>query len=669
VVLSFAYAQLSWGQTTLIQEDFTSYAGTSATVPAGWYFSYNGNYNSTAYSGVSGPNAYKFGVTNATIITPAFANSDSVRFWLKATNTDTANSLTIFETQDSAVWTQLVIIKPISTTGTTIHYHLNASTTHLKLVYTKSSGNLAFDDFIVLKTGGSPSSSSNTCFYRASYRDDPSTTLVIGWTDNGTSTNAKVYYDVADHGTAYASYAFNHGIDRTQSAYSLTNRFARLTGLTPNTVYYFVIHDDNGTSARMYFKTLPDNPDNGITFISGGDSRTGTLAADGANYVNCRPDRQACDSLVARIRPDFVAFNGDYVFYGSTSNWSDWFTDWQFTLGLDGHLAPIIPVMGNHEASEDVYDLFDVLNTNDYFSLGIGGNLLRIYSLNTELAGCDSAQRAWLSNDFQLYTGASNEPYWKFAHYHTPFVPHAKYTDDSTLSACWASLFEQYGVKLICESHAHVIKATWPILKSNAAGSDHGFIRNDSLGIVFVGEGSWGAPQRQLYTYYNTNQAYSWTRNQDNFAGFQIICVSKEKIEVRTVKASGVNNVGQVQINDPPCTLPSDIQLWSPSNGSVITINYNGPLITGVLNKSTNNQKLFAFPVPAYEKVTVSFTKLSDDALLEVYNSFGAKMKSTVVQSGADSKELNFKDLPEGTYFVFLMTKTGTHTCKIIHLN
>jgi len=667
VILFLMSTYLSWSQTMLIQENFTAYAGTSATVPAGWYFSYNGNYTSAAYCGISGPNSYKFGVTNATIVTPAFASSDSVRFWLRGSSTDTASYLTLFETSDSTTWTQVVKIKPIPTTGTTTHYHLNASSTHLKFVYTKSAGNIAFDDFNVIKNGGS-STTSNTRFYRASYRDDPSTTIVIGWCDNGTSTNAKVYYDVVDYGSAYTSYAFNHPVDRTQSTYSLNNRFARLTGLTPNTIYYFVVHDDNGTSARMYFKTLPNNPDVGITFIAGGDSRTGTIL-DGTDYVNCRPDRQTNDSLVAKIRPDFVTFNGDFVYSGNTSYWSDWFTDWQFTLGTDGHLVPIVPVMGNHEASADVYNLFDIPTTNDYYSLEIGGNLLRLYSLNSELTGCDVTQQSWLSNDLQLYTGTPNEPYWKFAQYHTPFVPHAYYTANTTLSACWAPLFQQYNVRLVCEAHAHVLKVTWPVVLSSATGSDHGFIRDDNNGTVYIGEGAWGAPLRTCYTYFSPDQAYNWTRNQIKMAGFQLVCVTKQKIEIRAVQALGAHNVGQVQISDPPCTLPANLSLWNPSNGSVVILNYNGPLTTVVPNNISDKQKLLAYPVPTNDRATISFIKLTEDAQMEIYNSLGAKMKSISIVSGTDSKELNFSDLPDGTYFVFVITKTGTQACKIIHFH
>lgn len=664
VFLFLVCSYLSWSQTTLLQENFTTYAGSSTTVPAGWNFSYNGDYTSASSCGISGINSYKFGATNATIITPAFAGADSVRFWFKGLSTDTASYLTIFETPDSSTWTQVVKIKPIPTTGTTVNYHLNASSTHLKFVYTKSAGNIAFDDFNVVKNTGGTVTSSNTRFYRASYRDDPSTTIVIGWCDNGTSTNAKVYYDVVDYGTTYTSYAYNHGIDRTQSVYSLNNRFARLTGLTPNTVYYFVVHDDAGTSARMYFKTLPDNADIGITFIAGGDSRSSSILT----YTNT--DRANNDILVGKIRPDFVTFNGDFVYSGSTSAWSAWFTDWQNTIAANGQLVPIISVMGNHESSADVYNLFDVPITNDYFALQMGGNLLRVYSLNSELSseGCDATEKTWLTNDLQLYTGTSSEPYWKFAQWHVPFVPHAYYSANTALSGCWAPLFQQYNVKLGCEAHAHCMKVTWPIVPSSATGSDHGFIRDDVNGTVYIGEGAWGAPLRALYTYVSSTQAYQWTRNQLSSFGFNLICVTKAKIDIRFVEETNVSSVGQVQITDPLCTLPSGLTVWNMSNGSPVTLNYSGSLSV-VTNPILEKQKLCAYPVPANDKLSISFEKLTEDAQLEIYNSLGAKIKSFQLTAGTDSKELDFSNLPVGTYSVFVISKTGTQVCKIIHVH
>jgi len=418
---------------------------------------------------------------------------------------------------------------------------------------------------------------SNTQYYRLSYRDDPATTIVVGWSDLGTSINAQVYYGTTDYGTDYQSYPFSHGIDRTVNYKGLNHQFARLSVLTPNTVYYFVIHDDHGTSARMLFKTLPDNANTPITFISGGDSRTGIIGE--FEYSQCRTRRQDANSLVAKIRPSFVTFSGDYVFSipdiyipSTNSDWADWLTDWQLTITPDGQLIPIIPAFGNHELTDDVYNMFDIPNNNTCYSLSVGGKLLRIYTLNTEI-GCDTVQQNWLANDLQLHTGNTSEPYWKFVQYHYPFVPHAYYAPNTVMSACWASLFESYKVKLVAESHTHAIKYTWPVVTSTAAGSDHGFIRNDTTGIVYIGEGSWGAPMRDLYTYYLPDAAYNWTRNQEKIPGFNLVCVSKQTIEISTIKLDSVSNVGQVQLNAPPCTLPANIPVWNPSNGNVIIIN------------------------------------------------------------------------------------------------
>lgn len=414
-----------------------------------------------------------------------------------------------------------------------------------------------------------------TKYYRASWRDDPATTIVISWCDNGTSTNATVYYGTTDFGTNYASYPYTHGIDRTVSHEGLTHRHARLTGLTPNTIYYFVIKDDQGVSQRMSFKTLSDNPNVPIMFISGGDTRTGINLVE-FEASECRPRRQRGNQLVAKIRPDFVASSGDYVFDGNNdSQWADWFSDWQLSIGgVDNRVIPIVPVFGNHEDADDIEKMFDIPNANVYYALSFGGNLIRVYNLNSELE-CNSTQLNWLTSDLQAHTGTASETYWKAVQYHIPLVPHGEYSPMTSLISCWSPVFYQYDVRLAMEGHTHVLKWTYPIIPSTATGSDNGFIRDDSSGMVVIGEGTWGAPLRNLYTYHSSEQAYNWTRNQAKTTGFFVVTVTKPKIEIKSVlfnDASQVANVGQVQPNDPPGTLPSGLTFWNPSNGNTVEI-------------------------------------------------------------------------------------------------
>ncbi len=152
VILSLNNFQVQ-AQTLLLSEYFTAYDGTSTAVPAGWIFNYNGNYTSTQSSGVSGPNSYKFGVNNATITSPSFNNADSVRFFMKGNSADTLSSLSVFEGTDTLNMTLVAMLKPISNTGTTISLKLMSSSTMLRFVYTKSVGNVAFDDFEVIQNG------------------------------------------------------------------------------------------------------------------------------------------------------------------------------------------------------------------------------------------------------------------------------------------------------------------------------------------------------------------------------------------------------------------------------------------------------------------------------------------------------------------------------------
>ena len=144
-------------QIVVLQENFTTYLGTAITAPAGWYFSSQGNYTTVASSGTSGPNSYRFGVTNATVITPQFAaGADSLKFWTKLNGSgtpanDTMSVFYIYESLDSTNFTVIDSIRPIAQVGKSRAYKLLATTKWIKFIYKKIGGNLAFDDFKIIK--------------------------------------------------------------------------------------------------------------------------------------------------------------------------------------------------------------------------------------------------------------------------------------------------------------------------------------------------------------------------------------------------------------------------------------------------------------------------------------------------------------------------------------
>ena len=126
-------------------------------------------------------------------------------------------------------------------------------------------------------------------------------------------------------------------------------------------------------------------------------------------------------------------------------------------------------------------------------------------------------------------------------------------------------MFFKYQVQLVVESDAHVVKTTYPIKPSRAAGSHEGFIQDDELGTVYIGEGCWGAPLR------NADDPKPWTRASGSFNQFKWIFVDREKIEIRTIQTDGadaIDSVDPFNIFIPPLGL----KIWEPPTGPVITI-------------------------------------------------------------------------------------------------
>lgn len=389
----------------------------------------------------------------------------------------------------------------------------------------------------------------NTSRYRLTWRANPATSMVIGW-NQVSGSNPTVYYGTTDYGTNWSAYPFSRTPDRSVSHKGMNNRFVRLSNLQPNTAYYFVIRDSQGTSQRFWFKTCPNTASERLSFIAGGDSR------------NNRTPRRNANKLVAKLRPHAVFFGGDMTNANTSSEWQDWFDDWQYTIGTDGRMIPIVAARGNHEGSNsDIVNLFDVPSSSVYYALNFGGNLIRSYTLNTETS-ISGSQTSWLNNDLQ----ANNNVVWKMAQYHKPMRPHvSSKSEGNSQYSNWAQLFYDYKVSLVVECDAHTVKSTWPVRPSSVFGSDEGFIRDDANGTVYVGEGCWGAPLR------SNNDSKAWTRNSGMFNQFKWIFVDQNRIECRTIRVDNADQVGTV--NDADIfTAPSNLNIWNPSNGAVINI-------------------------------------------------------------------------------------------------
>ncbi len=411
--------------------------------------------------------------------------------------------------------------------------------------------------------------------YRIMWRDNPATTMTIGWVQTGKK-EARVYYGTDDHGQDYEKYENVKEVDQSRDYKSMKHKFARLTGLQPDQAYYFVIRDEEYTSPRFWFLTAP-NTAKRITAISGGDSR------------NNREIRRKANAMVAKLRPLFVMFGGDMTEFGTSSEWKAWLNDWQLTIAEDGRMFPVIAARGNHEKSnKEIEYIFDVPSSNVTYGLTIGGNFLRVYTLNSEISIAGD-QTTWLSNDL----AANNAVKWKFAQYHKPMRPHVKSkSEQDGMYNSWANLFYQHKVQVVVESDAHTVKTTWPVRPStngdtaqpgDVGGAAEGFRRNDN-GTVYMGEGTWGAPLR------GADDSKVWTRDAGKFNQFKWINIASDKVEIRTVRYENADEVNSVDDLNP-YTPPANIDIWNAPNGSTVTIQAPGvtsvPAVT--VNSPSNN--------------------------------------------------------------------------------
>jgi len=385
--------------------------------------------------------------------------------------------------------------------------------------------------------------------FRCIIRDEPATSICIGW-DQVSGGNPQLYYGPDDNGGNAKQYPLSALPQKTAHFKGMHNHFVRLSNLKPNTVYYFVVIDSDGTSKRYSFRTLPDDSEARLSIITGGDSR------------NQRDARVNANKIVAKVRPHFVLFDGDMTDRDTNEEWKEWLDDWTQTFGSDGRITAIVPARGNHEFSNStLIELFDIKHPDLYYGLTFARGLLRVYTLNS-LIPAAGMQREWLERDLSQNQHIA----WRFAQYHLPMRPHTKRKpENEEQRKHWAPLFERFKVQLAIECDIHLAKYTYPIVSSNQRGNIEGFVRDDANGVTYIGEGGWGAPLREN----NDNKA--WTRASGSFNQVQWLFVDLEKVEIRTIKTDNAGQVASLAEQDR-FKMPANIDLWKPDGLEVLSM-------------------------------------------------------------------------------------------------
>jgi len=400
---------------------------------------------------------------------------------------------------------------------------------------------------------------------RVAWDANPSTEAVVGFSRSGSSSSGQyVKYGTS---STESSWTTNSTVVTNTFKTSLVNYFVRLNNLSPDTEYFFKACDSSGCSAAHMFRTAPAGQKN-MTIVTGGDTRTN------------QSQRQQGNRLVAKIRPAFVLFSGDMTDNHSYSEVDTWLTDWLLTYSdtvVNGttfkQVYPIVPTVGNHEASDMAFicSVFGVdadrngsCSLRDTYNAFNIGTMLRVYTLNTEFDSSSytnerAAQLSWLQSDFPAnYTATT----WRFAQYHKPMFPRSSSKNTiNQIAYDWASTFYNYKLNLGVESDTHLAKYTYPVMPG---GSDYTQV---SSGTVYIGEGAWGAPTR------TADRSSSWIAGQDSFAHLNIVQLTPTTMDVRTVYLSGEGSTATLDKatrDADPLALPTGLSLWSPSTTGAV---------------------------------------------------------------------------------------------------
>ncbi|MDI6819972.1 MAG: metallophosphoesterase family protein [Candidatus Hodarchaeaceae archaeon] len=339
--------------------------------------------------------------------------------------------------------------------------------------------------------------------------DDTAHSINVSWRTTGNYAG-EVRYDTQSRGGDPEAYRYrasgSEGI--TTAKFEGYIHHVELTGLKPDTVYYFIAgHSSYGWSEERAFRTAPASRTS-FSLVVGGDSRSDTRPTH--PHPDWPVSRNNTSELMAQRSPSFAVFSGDFLWNGddqvAPDTWDGWFSAmYQYWVTPEGLMIPIVPAIGNHEIiypqptdydpsahAMNYYALFDLPGNERWYALSWGPDL-RIIVLDSEILDPNSEawkeQVDWLGGELE----ASKDYLWKIVVFHRDMVSarsEVKYMIDNL-----AFLFDRYRVDLVLMSHFHTYERSHPLDWTRAPGE----VVSLENGVTYVVSGGWGAP---LYTGY-----------------------------------------------------------------------------------------------------------------------------------------------------------------------
>ncbi|PHS02507.1 MAG: phosphatase [Blastopirellula sp.] len=353
---------------------------------------------------------------------------------------------------------------------------------------------------------------------RVTWRGDASTTAIISWSTSSLSEDNWVQLTTTSSDQQIKTLT-------SRDAKFTGNReiyfhHARVTDLQPDTLYQVQMQSGDHKSEWFNFKTAPKK-DRPLSFLFGGDSRSDSSARREVNRMLASMLSKSLtnDSLEDDIL--CLCHGGDYVATGTNlDQWIIWLTDHEETITDSKQLLPVVAARGNHDRGPLFNEIFDFpVDDKNYYNTDFGPEV-RMITLNTETSTAGD-QAKWLGSQLK---SARSDYRFVLTQYHKPAYPAVKGPSGALKS--WVPLFEKYNIDLACEADGHNIKRTVPIRDGKI----------DPTGIVYIGEGGLGVPQRTPKTDRWFLQAPGMADKGHNV---QLLTLNQKELQYRCVLLGG----------------------------------------------------------------------------------------------------------------------------------
>jgi hypothetical protein len=372
----------------------------------------------------------------------------------------------------------------------------------------------------------------------------PAAFIKLPYLQNLTDTSVYICWQQTERSPAELRFGLTTALEQVLTDTNPTTEHQlNLTGILPDTLYYYRVISGADTSPLLHFRTPGSQLQHFRVVV----------------YGDCRTDSATHQQVVNRIlqqnpAPVLLFSTGDLTENGSDSCYQIFFNTTRYLLS--GFC--LYPALGNHELRNisNYFRLFVLPENERYYTVRLANTLFIILD-NYSNFQPGTAQYQWL---VEKLTAARNDP--TIAHtfvifHEPPWTTNASHSGNQAVQEYLCPLFEQFAVSAVFCGHIHAY--------------EHSLVN----GINYLTTGGGGAP---LHT--NWLNPAPWTIYREAVYHFMIIEVQADTATIYGVRLDGTHfdttrliHQRGIANPDPPLNPAPSLSVTSPSaNRAQITI-------------------------------------------------------------------------------------------------